>query len=269
MTRRWLAALALALVGASAHAATVALVIDDLGYSTERARRALALPPPVTVAILPHTPHAERIARAAGHAQIDVLVHLPMEAHSHAPQPGMLRANMPTERFRARVRRALAGVPGAIGVNNHMGSRLTGNAEPMALLMDELLGSGLVFIDSRTTARSRAADAARAAGVASTERDVFLDHDQDPAAIERQVERWLELARTSGCALAIAHPRPATFAVLERVLPRAQGIDRVGIRTYIERCGKPGMSESGWQVSLSSAPGAEAEDSAQPTPESR
>lgn len=248
---RWLAALALALAAGGANGATVALVIDDLGYSAERARRALALPPPVTVAILPHTPHAERIARAARRAQIDVLVHLPMEADSHQPQPGMLRANMPSERFRARVRRAIAQIPGAIGVNNHMGSRLTGDAEPMALLMDELASNGLVFIDSRTTARSRAAGAARTADIPSAERDVFLDHHDNAAAIERQVTRWLDLARNKGCALAIAHPRPQTFAVLERVLSRARGIDRVDIRTYIERCGQGTAPAPPWRVSWS------------------
>ncbi len=248
---RWLAGLALALAAAGANAATVALIIDDLGYSAERARRALALPPPVTVAILPHTAHAERIAHAARRAQTDVLVHLPMEARSQAPAPGMLRSDMPIEHFRARIRRALAEIPGAIGVNNHMGSRLTGAAKPMGLLMEELSGSGLVFVDSRTTARSRAATAARAAGLAAAERDVFLDHDDETAAIERQVARWLELARSKGCALAIAHPRPATFAVLERVLPRTRGIDRVDIRTYIERCGSPAAAEPSWRVSLS------------------
>lgn len=257
MIRCWLAGAALALVAAGANAATVALVVDDLGYSADRARRALALPPPITVAILPHTPHAERIARAAGRAQTDVLVHLPMEAYGHAPEPGMLRADMPPARFRARVRRAIAHVPGAIGVNNHMGSRLTGTTGPMALLMDELAGNDLVFLDSRTTARSRAAAAARTAGVATAERDVFLDHDHDSAAIERQVARWLELARSKGCALAIAHPRPATFAVLERMLPRARGIEQVGLPTYIERCGNPAASGAPWRVSLSPASAAD------------
>ncbi len=250
---RWLAGLALALAAVGANAATVALVIDDLGYSAERARRALALPPPITVAVLPHTRHAERIARAAERAQTDVLVHLPMEANDEGLEPGMLRADMPPARFRARVRRAIARVPGAIGVNNHMGSRLTGATEPMALLMEELAGQGLAFVDSRTTARSRAATAARAAGVASAERDVFLDHDHDPAAIERAVTGWLKLARRKGCALAIAHPRPATFAVLERVLPRARGIEQVGLETYIERCGHPAAPGPSWHVSVSGA----------------
>lgn len=254
--RGLVAALALALAAAGAEAATVALVIDDLGCSADRARRALALPPPVAVAILPETPFAKRIALAAGRAHADVLVHLPMEAQGQAAEPGMLRTDMAHDEFRARVRHALANVPGAIGLNNHMGSRLTGAAGPMALLMKELAdGAGApLFIDSRTTATSRAAQAARAAGVASAERDVFLDHDRRPAAIERQAQRWLDQARADGCALAIAHPRPETFAVLERVLPRAEGVDRVGIRTYIERCGHPATPEARWHASLSRSP---------------
>ncbi len=250
-------ALALCLSGASAQAGTVALIIDDLGYSTERARRALALPPPIAVAVLPRTPHAKRIARAAARAQAEVIVHLPMEAKGEQPGPQALRTGMAAGRFRARVRRALAAVPGAVGVNNHMGSRLTGALEPMGWLMDELAAAPqrLAFIDSRTTAGSRAAEAARVAGLATTERDVFLDHDRRPGAIERQVERWLAHARRDGCALAIAHPVPETFAVLERMLVRADGVDRVGLTTYIERCGNPADPEQAWQhASLSPSP---------------
>lgn len=255
--RRAAVALVLAWTAVGAQAGTVALVIDDLGYSAERARRALALPPPIAVAVLPQTPYAERVARAAGRSHTDVIVHLPMEAEGHAPATGMLRADMDAPRFRARVRKALAAVPGAVGVNNHMGSRLTGAQEPMGWLMDELAAArrNLIFIDSRTTSRSRAGAAARAAGLASAERDVFLDHERDPRAIERQVERWLAQAKRDGCALAIAHPWPETFAVLERMLPRAEGVERVGLATYISRCGHPAAPESAWKhASLSPSP---------------
>lgn len=247
--KRAATALALSLAAVSAQAGTVALIIDDLGYSAERARRALALPPPVAVAILPQTPYAERIARAAGRAQTDVIVHLPMEASGQTPGGRMLRTDMAANRFRARVREALAAVPGAMGVNNHMGSRLTGAIEPMGWLMNELAAATqrLAFIDSRTTHRSRAAEAARSAGVAAAERDVFLDHERRPGAIERQVERWFARARREGCALAIGHPRPDTFAVLERMLPRAQGVERVDLATYIERCGNPAAPEQAWR----------------------
>ncbi len=238
---RALIALALLLTGTAAHAATVALVIDDLGHNRERARRALALPPPVSVAVLPDAPYSESIARSATAAGIEVLLHLPMEGnHDRLPVPA-LRAGVSEQRFRAGVRDALAGVPGAIGVNNHMGSVLTTNRRAMRLLMSELRAAPrpLLFLDSRTTPGPVAAAAAIQAELDTAARDVFLDNDPSPAAIERQVQRWLRRARLSGCALAIGHPYPETLATLERLLPRIEGVRRVSLREYIDVCGAP------------------------------
>lgn len=240
-----LVTLLIALPGPGVRAATVALVIDDLGYNRDRARRALALPPPVTMAVLPGSPHAARIARAAARADIDLLVHLPMQGRAdHAASPGTLHPALPAREFRARLRAALDNVPGAIGVNNHMGSVLTADRKAMTLLMRELrtASRNLIFIDSRTTADTVAETIAIETGIGTAARDVFLDHDRDPAAIERQLHYWLRRAQTSGCALAIAHPHPATLATLERLLPRMRGVRRVGLREYIEICGVPAVN---------------------------
>lgn len=235
------AAVAAMLLSAAAQAATVALVIDDLGYNRDRARRALALPPPITAAVLPDAPYTEAIADAADRAGIGVLVHLPMEGHEDDGQAGFLRADMSEMRFRQRVRRGLGEVPGAIGVNNHMGSLLTADRAAMDLLMHELRSAPapLLFLDSRTTADSVAYASAARAGLAATRRDVFLDHDIDPAAIEHQFHRWLRKARDTGCALAIAHPHPETLVVLERLLPHVKGVRRVGLAEYVRECGRP------------------------------
>lgn len=239
-----LAALALLFIQ-GAQAATVSLVIDDLGYNRERARRALALPPPVTAAVLPRAPYTGMIADAAGRAGINLIVHMPMEGHEHHVHPGLLHADMSERDFREHIRRELAAVPGAIGVNNHMGSVLTTNHDAMDIFMHELrrAPSPLLFLDSRTTAESVAYASATRAGVATTRRDVFLDHDLDPAAIERQFHRWVRTARTTGCALAIAHPHPVTLHTLERLLPRMEGVRRVGLRRYVHECGRPGRPE--------------------------
>ncbi|MDZ7829106.1 MAG: divergent polysaccharide deacetylase family protein [Halofilum sp. (in: g-proteobacteria)] len=235
------AALAAMLVGTATQAATVALVIDDLGYNRDRARRALALPPPVTAAVLPDAPYTPQIARAAERAGISLLVHMPMQGNEDNMHAGFLRTGMSREHFRQRVRQGLARVPGAIGVNNHMGSVLTTDRDAMDRLMHELRAAPtpLLFLDSRTTADSVAFDAADRAGVATTRRDVFLDNDLDPAAIERQFQHWLRKAHATGCALAIAHPHPETLVVLERLLPHMKGVRRVGIAEYVRVCGRP------------------------------
>lgn len=238
---RLAAALAGILFAAGAHGATVALVIDDLGYSRELARRALALPPPVTAAVLPHAPYSGRVVAAANRAGIELLLHLPMQGSEAHAQPGLLRSDMNEAGFRRRIREGLAAVPGAIGLNNHMGSILTADSEAMELLMEELgaASAPLLFLDSRTTPESVAYTAATRAGIAATRRDVFLDHEVDSAAIERQVDYWLAQARATGCALAIAHPHRQTLLVLERRLPQMKGVQRVGLAEYVRRCGHP------------------------------
>jgi len=236
------AAVLTTLLGADVRAATVTLVIDDLGYNRERARRALALPPPVTAAVLPDAPHASEIARAAERAGIELMLHLPMQGNGGEPMhDGFLHAGLSPLQFRQQVRRGLARVPGAIGVNNHMGSVLTTDRGAMDLLMHELRAAPtpLLFVDSRTSAESVAFNAATRAGVSAARRDVFLDNDLESAAIEHQFNRWLRRARDTGCALAIAHPHPETLAVLERLLPHTNGVRRVGIAQYVRTCGRP------------------------------
>ena len=46
------------------HKAYLSLIIDDLGQNLPRDRRVLALPGPVTTAVMPDTPHAAEFARA-------------------------------------------------------------------------------------------------------------------------------------------------------------------------------------------------------------
>lgn len=227
-----------------ARAATVTLVIDDLGYNRDRARRALALPPPITAAVLPGSPHAALIARSAARADIELLVHLPMQGRADQAAPGALHPGLTERQFRERLRDALADVPGAIGINNHMGSVLTADRDAMRFLMHEIRSASrnLVFLDSRTTADTVAEAIAIETGVGTASRDVFLDHDPDPVAIERQLHRWVRRAKTSGCALAIAHPHPGTLETLERLLPRIRGVRRVGLNEYVENCGVPAVS---------------------------
>ena len=94
------------LFGTGAHAATVALAIDDLGHNRERARRALALPPPVAAAVLPDAPYSRQIARAANRSRIELLVHLPMQGREEDLHTDILRADMSEARFRERVPQA-------------------------------------------------------------------------------------------------------------------------------------------------------------------
>ena len=202
----------------------VAIVIDDVGLSRGRAGRTAALPGPLTLALLSYAedlPALARTARAAGH---ELLVHIPMEPEGGAVDPGprpLLSSHSASE-LRQRLAQELGRFSGYVGVNNHMGSRLTADPAAMAVVMAELQARGLLFLDSRTTAATVAATVARAAGVPTLERDVFLDNELDPAAIRAALATVEERARTQGYAIAIGHPHDVTLEVLAQWLPQAR-----------------------------------------------
>lgn len=200
----------------------IALVIDDVGDRLDLGRRVAALPAPVTLAFLPHTPFAARLAREAHATGKEVMLHLPMESVAPRPLgPGGVTLHMGEAQFRQTLEADIAAIPHVRGVNNHMGSLLTLHPGHMAWLMGELRSRGdLYFIDSRTTARSVAATMAREHGVPHLVRDVFLDTDPAPEQIEAQWARAVALARERGQAVVIGHPYPETIALLERELPR-------------------------------------------------
>ncbi len=57
-------------------------------------------------------------------------------------------------------------------------------------------------------------DVARAAGLPTVRRAVFLDTVPDKAGILAQLDKAAQYARTHGQAIAIGHPLPATIAAL-------------------------------------------------------
>ena len=229
---------------APAGKAYLSIIIDDLGQSTERDSRTLALPGPVTMAIMPDTPHATDFARQAHKAGKTVILHMPMDP---ATGPYAWHPGIPIEDLSQRLNAALAKVPYAAGINNHMGSRMTAQREPMAWLMGELQRRHLFFVDSRTSAATVAAAEAQAQGLAHVSRDVFLDDVRTPEAIAGQLQQGIDLARRQGSAVLIGHPYPQTLEVLARELPNLerQGIKLIALRQMIAERGNQAMPAHG------------------------
>jgi hypothetical protein len=196
----------------------VAIVIDDLGLSLAAARCFLALEAPLTFSILPFMPETRAVAEEAHRAGRPVLLHLPMEPAQYPlvdPGPGALLEAMDRAEVERRVEEAVQDVPFLIGVNNHMGSRYTEDAERMAWVLAGIKKRGLLFLDSRTSAQSKAFQTARELGIQTAERTVFLDNVQEAEAIRIQIRRLVALARQRGRAVAIGHPYPVTCQVLK------------------------------------------------------
>ncbi len=166
-----------------------------------------------------------------------MLLHLPMEPVSSRenPGPGLLKGSMSDREVAELLARDLADVPGAIGVNNHMGSKGSADARLMDALMTALRARRLYFLDSRTTEWTRAEEAAKRRGVPFLSRNVFLDDVSSEQAVAAQLQRAVEVARADGFAVAIGHPHPATLAVLEKALPelRAEGVTPVFVSALL------------------------------------
>lgn len=224
---------------ASADVPRVAIIIDDLGYHLVNGRRAIELPGPVSFSFLPGAPRARALAEQAHALGKDVLLHLPLQAANDdaAPGPAEIHIDMSRDRLAYTFSAAMDSVPHVIGVNGHRGSLLTRHPGHMQWLMEEIRArDSLFFIDSFTHHDSVALQIAVENGVEAFRRDVFLDPDPSPEAVEREFERLKALARKRGRALAIGHPYPATLELLERELPRLaeEGFELVRVSEFLQ-----------------------------------
>lgn len=204
------------------HGPRVTIIIDDIGYVKPVAERFIDFHLPLTLAVFPFSPHGRQIAEKARQKGLDVMLHLPMEPNEYPavdPGQGALLTRMTPDQIIETLRANLDQIEGIKGVNNHMGSRLTADADKMNQVFTVLKQQGLYFVDSRTTAASITYQAARLLQVPYAHRDVFLDNVQTHEAVRRQVNLLVETARKKGEAVGIGHPYPVTYEVLREMLP--------------------------------------------------
>lgn len=202
--------------------ARIAIVIDDLGNDREALERIARWPFPVAGAVLPGLPDSADAARRLSGSGKEVLLHLPMEPDGYPrvrPGPGVVLRADSDEKIAQTVAEDLDSVPGAVGVNNHMGSAATADARVMRAVVRVLSARRLFLLDSRTTEATVARRVADEASLPAVSRRVFLDAVESPEAVERAFRELLVRARRDGPSLAIGHPHPATLALLERELP--------------------------------------------------
>ncbi len=204
---------------APVYAGKLAIVIDDFGYRPQTENQVLALPPTISVAVLPNAPHAREMATKAHNNGHEVLIHLPMAPLSKQPlEKDTLHPEMSSAEIERIVREAVNDVPYAVGLNNHMGSAMTSSLFGMQKVMQALSHYNLYFLDSMTIGNSQSMRAASGTGVKVIKRRVFLDDTQREADIRAQFTRAVELARRNGSAIAIGHPHPTTVRVLQQMV---------------------------------------------------
>ncbi len=222
----------------------IAVVIDDVGNADGSLERLARLDGPLAIAVLPGAPRAREAAALAKRKGWDLLVHLPMEGARGPAEPEMISSGDDDARIARLVAAAIDNVPGASGLNNHQGSLATADRRVVRAVLSVVRQRGLFFLDSKTSTASVAAEEARALGLATIPRDVFLDDARAEAAAEGGApealaaawSRALGLAASQGHAVVIGHPSTSTVDFLAAGLPALErrGVLRVKVSELVD-----------------------------------
>jgi polysaccharide deacetylase 2 family uncharacterized protein YibQ len=206
----------------------IAIVIDDFGNGMQGSKEMLELPIKLTIAVMPFLPTSKQDAEAAFRKGHDVFVHLPMEPIRGKRSwlgPGAIFTDLNDEEIRKRVEAAIADVPHAIGINNHMGSKATSDKRVMRIVLQVCKERGLFFLDSRTSFRTVVPAIAKELNMFTLHNDVFLDDVYTQNHVRKQIVVVKKFLESNDRCIVIGHvgaPGLSTAAVLKSVIPELQ-----------------------------------------------
>ena len=218
----------------------IAIIIDDWGQSVSNCKYLKEIAEPLEVSILPGLRHTKDVARCAVLYNKTTMLHLPLEAlynNDFYPPDYIIRTTMTTALVQKILNEDLEQLPSIQGVNNHMGSKATGDETLMRIIFKELKKKRLFFVDSMTARNSVCARLADSMDLAFSKRDVFLDNVNTREAIIKQIMILAQKARHRGYAVAIGHDRHLTMQVLEEQIPwlESQGFEIVSIKDLLKK----------------------------------
>lgn len=194
------------------------IVIDDAGQSMPETQAFLDIPIPMTIAVLPHLKETRQVCQAIQQtSNKEIILHQPMEAYNASanPGPGAIYSTASPADVTKILSQNLANVPGAIGINNHMGSRITENESLMTVVLRNCKARHLFFLDSKTAYNSVVPRVAKQERMHLEQRDVFLDLQHDQTVIRKAWSSTVAKARTNGYTIAIGHAwSPETAATI-------------------------------------------------------
>lgn len=154
------------------------IIVDDFGgFDGPLLDAFCETDPAVTFAVIPGLPFSRTAMLKALRSGHEVIVHMPMEPENPDISPGKngIYHNMSNDEIYERVKSYFEELNYAVGANNHMGSRITQDRNLMKASLRYLAEKDYFFIDSKTTPKSVAYKTALEMGLASAERDLFLD----------------------------------------------------------------------------------------------
>lgn len=203
--------------------AKLVLVFDDGGQNLSHLEKFVALPFPITVAVLPKLAHSKQAAERVRNSGNELILHQPMQAVNLLvnPGPGAITPEMTLYEIESCLKENIAEIGPVSGLNNHEGSLICEDEIRIGAVLRTVSDAGLYFIDSRTTSQTRVPQAAMSMGLSYYERAVFLDNTKNRSDIIAEVMKGISSANKNGAAILIGHIWSADIlpAILTELYP--------------------------------------------------
>lgn len=189
--------------------ATIVIVIDDAGLNLENCRKYTNLPFPITIAVLPKLKNTKSCASLVVNSGKELILHQPMQSFNHElnPGPGKISVEMTTFEVAQIVKENLdeLGI-GVKGINNHEGSEVTSDIIKIGTVLDVCAERGVYFLDSRTTANTKAPQAALERDMRIFEKSgPYIDNVISRDAMLKELYKSLDVANKNGKTIIIGH----------------------------------------------------------------
>lgn len=199
-----------------AGAPRIAIYIAGLGLNAAATAEAIErMPAAVSLAFAPYgekLDDAVSRAKAAGH---EVLLQLPMEAFSDdRPGPHMLRAGATQSETIDDLHWLMSRMSGYVGITNFLGGRFTADQTAMKIMLQEIGGRGLLYVEDGTSRRSLGPTLAPSLGIPTARADVVLDVAPDASGLRAALVKLEAVARDKGSAIGEASDLPAHLAAI-------------------------------------------------------
>lgn len=212
----------------------VAIVIDDFGNNGDGTEEMLEIGIPITVAVMPFMPHSREEAQRAIKAGHEVIVHMSMEPEKGKIEwlgPRPILNNLSNEEVKDIIKDAIEEVEGAVGINNHMGSKVTQNESIIRAILEEAKERNIMFLDSKTTPNSVVGKVSQELNMTYLERDIFIDSIRDKNHMKKQLDKLGRVALEKGYAIGIGHVGPdGGKPTVEAIKEMAPILEKRGIK---------------------------------------
>ena len=204
----------------------LAIIIDDVSVKSQ-VKEIKDVGLPLTMSFLPPSTARPNSAKLASKEKF-YMVHLPMEAqHFNKEEPFTLRVTDTKDVILKRITELKKLFPKVKYINNHTGSKFTANEIAMNRLILVLNEQKISFIDSRTTAQTKAPKVLKNFGLKYMARDIFLDNKRDKKYIVNQIKKAIKVAKLHGTAIAIGHPHKNTLLAIKESKNLFKDVDLV------------------------------------------